>query len=379
MRLAGRLFLPRVLYVGNRLWSASRRGAREVAAGSGVAAFRAVVLGVGRCGEAVREFPFHRRAELRAAVELEAAEVSPFASEQVFVLRRRSAAGTTRANVWTIAEGWRAGLAGLRPIFVIPEGALFALSAESGPLLFEVATGAGTLYAFKDSSGAVRTLASEAAGSQTAASFSSFRRAAGPEAADAPVRRIQGETEYGRWMADVLHHVPLRRLGPFLDRARLRLRLRGHARWLAGGAACALVAWAGLAAWELWCLKDFQRQLAAEDARLRRAAAPVLAQRERTEKGVVLARDLGERLRVYPGRLRLLNLLDDLLPAGVTLVSLELSGQTVEIVGQAPQSLAVLARLGEAKGISRAEFVRPVVRDPRTGAEQFHLRFEYRK
>lgn len=154
-----------------------------------------------------------------------------------------------------------------------------------------------------------------------------------------------------------------------------RRRLGSLLTGLLGAAVVALAAAVLIS--PLWQKQREHETLARELRRVRIAAEEVSGLREELERARLGSVEVLNRKREQARVTDLLRELTDLLPDGTWVQTLNMRDGEVDIRGESTQATALIGLLEKGPGISNVSFRSPVMQVAATGAERFHIAFQY--
>ena len=333
-------------------------------------AARMVILGKHTYFETVGEFPFGNLKEIRAAITMDPAAYSPFATRLFFVRRIGVRDDKTLVNLWFVRPEIVSELEQVGPWLIFPETALWCLGAQTDNGLYIISQPDGYLLVHYMNGMIHSTLAKN-----DDSDLSTFRRSMGKDISQTETIRTNDFHTYLNDLRAAVPTVSLSDMALFfspgfqsgqIDQRMLR---RGLAS-LGLMAVLDASVWAGMPMY-------IRHQLMQENETVSANLGDILDKQAKTDESVKEIGLLAQTLNDYTPRMMLLNMLFDILPGDTVITQMTLAGNRVEIRGSAGQASMVLTSLAAGQGVEQAQFSAPLRKDSKTGRELFAVSFGY--
>ena len=327
-----------------------------------------VVLGKDTYYETVKSFPITSVQDIKEAVRMEGCETCPFPYGQVFVRAVKQSENQSLVNLWYIKERTMSRIERLKPYILIPETALFgymqALSfpqqapeaereAETGKIVV-VHKDASLLFSFVDEN-------------QLAFSYQSglrdidearerFRKMVGYRAGKSPETSFAFPEPYLEAIYHAFWRQGLKGLPAFQYHNPFRAINLQKTVFIRGAAVALslILLYSGIFSLILYRTKD-----RLEEAYAQKKAASVqytrMEEEIRAKAGTY--REVRQKIQDYRSKVAFYNLLNDTLPDGTIVASVNVMDRDVEIRGIAPRASDVLAAFNAAPGFESSRFV----------------------
>lgn len=108
-------------------------------------------------------------------------------------------------------------------------------------------------------------------------------------------------------------------------------------------------------------------------AQIQKSASQTLILRDQLDQILAASRMLAQKKQTVPPRVDLLRELTTILPDDTWVERLQISGDTLQIIGQSAKASALIGIVESSKLFNSSGFLSPVNTDPRTGKERFVL------
>ncbi len=364
------LLFKRVIYVGDTVRSIRNGNISEPLEPAKARATLAVISKQ-HYFEVAKQFPFSSLKEIRGAVALDPKQYAPVDSNLFFVQKISDSDSGALVNLWFLDKRV-ADLIDLQNVwFLLPESAVFSLDGANENRLFELMGENGRrVFVFAGADGGVKSVAAK-----DSFPLESFKRSLGQHAKDCALHSFSSLDQTAAELHKRILHTPPAGFAAFANRVALQpLWNKRQLAWTATSTALLFLLYMFLSlAFPYMHLQT----LRTEDAMLSEKVSSVLQSRREVDAYEPLYNALTKPIAEYTPRIGVINLLARTFPKNAKIYHCIVTGNRVEIRGEAEKVSDLLNALQHQPEAANAQITVPTRKDKNSGKEIFSFSFAY--